>query len=364
MRQLPTLEGSRTALETCTFCPKLCRTACPVSNADASETLTPWGKMSTAYFAAHGDVPLSASFARTSLACTGCHACRGMCDHGNDVAGTLLATRAALASQGALPEATQVAARFPDHAVRTAAAVAALGSSHGPDVRPDAATALLIGCTYARSLTPEAHNAVSAVAALTGEPVALIPACCGLPLLLAGDVAAFRRQADAFARSVSRHPRLVVVDPGCAVALRLRYPEFGVGLAPEILLFVDVAARGLAKLTPPRRPVAVRYHDPCQLGRGLGAYEAPRRVLAHVTGRAPDEFVAHGSFAACSGGGGLLPVTMPGTARRIAAMRQDDHAAAGGGEIVTACASSLRSLRAAGPAPVTDLVTWVARAVS
>src|ERR1035438_3701161 len=68
MRALPVLEGRRDALEKCVFCPKLCRSACPVSNAEPSETLTPWGKMSTAYFLAQGDVPATESFARTSLA--------------------------------------------------------------------------------------------------------------------------------------------------------------------------------------------------------------------------------------------------------------------------------------------------------
>src|SRR6201999_1099365 len=54
----PLLEPHRAALETCVYCPKLSRAACPVSNVEHSETVTPWGKMSMAYFAARGDVPL------------------------------------------------------------------------------------------------------------------------------------------------------------------------------------------------------------------------------------------------------------------------------------------------------------------
>ena len=40
----------------CVFCPKLCRSACPVSNAEPRETVTPWGKMSMAYFVANESV--------------------------------------------------------------------------------------------------------------------------------------------------------------------------------------------------------------------------------------------------------------------------------------------------------------------
>jgi Fe-S oxidoreductase len=362
MHRLPVLEARRTALETCVFCPKLCRSACPVSNAEATETLTPWGKMSTAYFVARGDVPASESFARTSLACTGCYACRELCDHENDVAGTLLTARAGEAALGILPEsARKVGRTFPKHQERARDAVRALAAH--PAVRDGAQTGLLIGCTYARGALPEARAAIVAATGILREPVTLVDECCGLPLLHAGEATLFTRQAESMAEAVARFARVVVVDAGCAAALRLRYAEVGTHLRPKVELLVELAANDLARLTPVRDVPPVRYHDPCQLGRGLGVYEAPRRVLARATGRAPREFVAQGRHAACSGAGGLLPVTMPDTARRIAAARQDEHVACGGGEIVTACASSLLQLRKAGPAPVSDLVSWIARAV-
>src|SRR5271169_4758556 len=116
MRVLPMLEPRRAALEKCVFCPKLCRRACPVSNAEPRETITPWGKMSMAYFAARGDVPLEESFARPAWACTGCYGCRSSCDHENDVTGTLLDTRAALVSAKlGPPGAHRTIARFASH---------------------------------------------------------------------------------------------------------------------------------------------------------------------------------------------------------------------------------------------------------
>ena len=362
MHRLPVLEARRASLETCVFCPKLCRSACPVSNAEPSETLTPWGKMSTAYFLAQGDVPATESFARTSLACTGCHACRELCDHGNDVAGTLLAARAGEAELGILPEsARKVGLAFPQHQERTLRGVAALAAEAG--ARASAKTALLVGCTYVRRASAEAKAAIAATLGLLREPVALVEECCGLPLLYAGETAAFARQAAKMAEAVNPFGRVVVVDAGCAAAVRLRYAEVGTHVRPKVELLVSIAAEDLGRLTPGRGASEVRYHDPCQLGRGLGVYDAPRRVLARATGRAPQEFVAQGNHAACSGAGGLLPVTMPDTARRIAVARQTEHRDAGGGEIVTACASSLLALRKAGPDPVSDLVSWVARAV-
>src|SRR5262245_59377211 len=104
MTRLPVLEARRSALEHCVFCPKLSRSACPVSNVEPRETLTPWGKMSMAYFVANGSVAASSSFAAPAWACTGCFACRESCDHKNDVAGTLLDARAAFVATDLVPD--------------------------------------------------------------------------------------------------------------------------------------------------------------------------------------------------------------------------------------------------------------------
>jgi Fe-S oxidoreductase len=365
MRALPLLSARRDALEKCVFCPKLCRSACPVSNAEPRETITPWGKMSMAYFAAHGDVPLDRSHAAPAWACTGCHACRESCDHRNDVPSTLYDARAALAAAGQAPEgATRVLGRFADHVEETRQAVRELGGHEG--ARAGTKDLLLVGCAYARGAPVEARDAVTAAAALARKPVSLVEACCGLPLLLAGAGAGFVRHAEGFARETRGAATLTVVDAGCAHALRVRYPAAGVTLSADVELLVERAARALGDLSvvPGAADGKVRYHDPCQLGRGLGVYDAPRAVLTRALGRAPDELPARRERAACSGAGGLLPSTMPATSDAIADARLAEHEAAGGGRLVTACASSLLAFRrrAQGRIVVDDIVTMIARA--
>lgn len=265
-------------------------------------------------------------------------------------------------------------ARFAHHDARTRAAARALASH--PRVRADAGDALLVGCAYLRAARREARDAIDAATGLSGRPVALVEACCGLPLLLAGDARGFERQARDVARSLAKHDRVWVVDAGCAFALARRYLDAGVTLRPAVETLVEAAARGLEALAPIVRrdeaderdedDEAVRWHDPCQLGRGLGVYDAPRLVLTRALGRAPDELDNRRERAACSGAGGLLPSTMPAVARAIADSRLQAHQRAGGGRVVTACASSLLALRrrATGSGVAVDnLVTWIARAV-
>ena len=363
MSKLPMLEARRDTLEKCVFCPKLCRSVCPVSNAEPRETITPWGKMSMAYFAAHGDVPMDATHAAPAWACAGCYACRESCDHKNDVAATLYEARAGLAANGVAPEgAKRVIAQFASHQEATRQAVREL-LAH-PAIRSDSRDALVIGCTYVRGAMAEARHAIDAASALVRGPVALVEACCGLPLLLAGAGAGFARQAAQFAKETKGGKSILVADAGCAMTLRTRYPAAGVKLDAPVELIIERAAASLSDLAmlDGRDEVEpVRYHDPCQLGRGLGIYDAPRAILTRALGRAPDEFDDRREFAACSGAGGLLPTTMPETARAIADARLSDHERNGGGRVVTACASSLLAMRKRG-AKVDDILTYIARA--
>jgi dimethylglycine catabolism B len=353
------LEPHRAALETCVYCPKLSRAACPVSNVEHSETVTPWGKMSMAYFAARGDVPIDAEHAEPAWACTACYACRERCDHRNEVAAALTDTRAEMFSRGAAPAAAQqIVARFPERSGEVARVLDGLQD----DPQDPAAPALLVGCGYARHAPEVAGSAVGAVAALVSRPVRVLRACCGLPLLHAGDRRGFIAAARHLVAEASSAARLIAVDPGCARALLVEYPRLGVE-SPRPELFVDLAARSRERLAVRTDAPVFRWHDPCQLGRGLGRFDEPRAVLAHLAGRAPLEFQRTRRDSECSGGGGLLPATRPESAQAIAAARVAEHRAQGGGVLVTGCAQSLHRFRRAGD-PTEDIVSLVARALA
>lgn len=346
--RLPLLAERQKELETCGYCPKLCRAACPVSNAEPRDTLTPWGKMSLSWFASRGDVPADAPHASVAWACTGCHNCRENCDHRNPVADTLADARGDFFRAGVAPEAVaRSAARQAERDGELAAGLDALRSLPGVD--PRSPRALLVGCGYVRKLPDEARDAVLAVARLAGD-VRLVDACCGLPLLAAGDRSGFEAQRRRVSSSIAGAEELIVVDPGCAISFREQKPT----------LLVDLAARHLGRLRrlPALSETRLRWHDPCQLGRGLGRYEEPRAVLGRVLGRPPDEFARRRGAATCSGGGGLLPVSMPEVSRTIASGRIAEHEHDGGGTIATACASSVRRLRSGG-AEVIDLASLI-----
>ncbi len=327
--RLPLLGEREKALETCGYCPKLCRAVCPVSDAVRRETLTPWGKMSVSWIASRGDIDVCEDVAAVTYACTGCLRCKANCDHENPVAETLAAGRADYFAAGLAPQAAvDVAARFDQLNADAARAAAELEALFEPASR----TALVVGCGYLRHLPEEVRAAVKAVVALAG-PVALVHECCGLPLLEAGDRPGFMAARARIAAALDGAERVIAVDPGCARILGDRKPE----------LLVELAVRALGRLGPASSLAAepeVRWHDPCHLGRGLGLYEPPRTVLSRILGRPPAEFSRSRKQAACSGAGGLLPATMPEASAAIASARLLDHEARGGGLVVTACAGA------------------------
>ncbi|HET9955450.1 MAG TPA: (Fe-S)-binding protein [Polyangiaceae bacterium] len=344
----PLFESRKAELETCAYCPKLCRAACPVSDAEWSESVTPWGKMSSVYVAArHAAVPDGAS-AELPWACTGCLACRERCDHRNPVRDTLFEARAAYVEAGAAPAGSErVRLRFGARIEATTqrqrellnSELSGASSAEQPDVD------LLLGCAYVNHAPEAVRAALRAARNLFGR-VRVIEGCCGAPLDAAGAPEAARATREKLLGSLSPGARRIALDAGCTYSLRQD------GFVPFSRTALDALATWAS--FPSFRGERLRYHDSCSLGRGLGEYEAPRALLRRALGGEPLEFPRRREFAACSGGGGLLPLTRPETARAIAKDRVLEHERSGGGKIVTACAQSLRSLKQAG-ADVIDL---------
>lgn len=357
--ELPLLAPHDDALQKCVYCPKLSRVACPVSNIEANETLTPWGKMSLAWFGLRGDVPHDAQHAESAWACSACYGCRERCEHKNEVAGVLSDARAEHFAAGIAPAAAQRAASsFPELLAENRRGVDAIDA----DARKSARTALLIGCSYVRHSPAAARAIWRLVQALSEGEVRAVRQCCGVPLLHAGDRAGMIRAAQALSDEVRDAEVTIVADPGCARALMVDYVTRAV-VPPRVVPLVDWLYARLDQLPPARLPRRrLRYADPCQLGRGLGRYDEPRAILGRITGAVPDEMPRLRELAECSGAGGLLPVTRPETSRRIADERIEEHHDAGGGTLVTACGESLRRYRSRGEQAV-DLYGIVAEAL-
>jgi Fe-S oxidoreductase len=350
----------------CSFCPKLCRVACPVSTAQGSETTTPWGKMTNLHHMAKGQLPLNEANAATLYACTGCQRCKSYCDHDTAVGAALNAGRAeAVRARVAPPSAYAI---IEAHQGRQERAAAAAERLFGDKLtRTNAPMVFFPGCTACAVRPDDALAGEEAVSRLSGLATRVeASGCCGLPLLDAGDRDGFLSAATRTLARFEGAQEVVFEDPGCLFALSVSAKRMGLVSDVRMSHLSQLADRHLARLEPiadlPSGPV--RYHDPCKLGRGMGVYEEPRRVLRKAIGRQLSEFHHHGERAECSGGGGQLPRTDRETSDAIAQERLRTHEREGGGLLVSACSASARRFEQQPDAPqVASFASLLVRAI-
>ncbi len=176
--------------------------------------------------------------------------------------------------------------------------------------------------------------------------------CCGFPLLIAGlgqeAVALARHNVEAVRALGAR--TLVTTCPSCLHTWRHDYPRltgeplgFEVRHASELL--ADLLEAGRLPLGHVGR--VATYHDPCDLGRNCGIYEAPRRLLAAIPGLRLREMADHHELALCCGGGGDVELADPDLVAAVARRRLAQAEETGAEVVVSACQQCKRTLTAA-----------------
>jgi Fe-S oxidoreductase len=122
-----------------------------------------------------------------------------------------------------------------------------------------------------------------------------------------------------------------------------RKPDFNVLSIVEVTL--EMVEAGLIKLNPETHPYPIAYHDPCNLGRKSGVFEAPRKLLALLCEDVVELHPNRENGVCCGGGGGLLQDSTSTKKRMISGKAKADQVRATGVKhLATACLSCHRQL--------------------
>lgn len=162
---------------------------------------------------------------------------------------------------------------------------------------------------------------------------------CGDLARRLGDEATFQDLARRAIATLARHrfERIVTADPHALHALAREYPALGgrYRVSHHSAFLLELVEAGRLVLAPGER-APVTYHDPCYLGRYMGEFDAPRRLLA-AAGRPILEMERSGPRSMCCGGGGGAPLTdIPGVTR-IPDLRMAQAAATGAATVAVGC---------------------------
>ncbi|MDD5312907.1 MAG: (Fe-S)-binding protein [Dehalococcoidia bacterium] len=173
--------------------------------------------------------------------------------------------------------------------------------------------------------------------------------CCGAPLYHMGLHKEFHANAEKAHKKFKSHgvKSIIGVVPSCTYALRDVFSRFVPDHNIEVRHFIDVVAENIGshKFKYPHK-VKVVYHDPCQLGRYMGHFDQPRKVLnaiEHV--ELVETQWTSGQWSTCCGGGGGFEVVFPDMSHILAEARVKELLATEPDIIATHCPGCLMQLR-------------------
>ncbi|MBS7287580.1 MAG: (Fe-S)-binding protein [Candidatus Freyarchaeota archaeon] len=231
--------------------------------------------------------------------------------------------------------------------------------------------AYFVGCTSAYRQPSIAKSTVKILEQIEGE-ISLIEDewCCGAPLLSTGhrELAAEHARHNKEAIEKLGCDFVVTSCAGCYMTLSRDYPKIGLPLKTEILHLSQYLwkiideGRLEGKISGEGRGVKVTYHDPCHLGRHMGVYDEPRKILSSISGVQLIEMEWSKKNSKCCGSGGGLQLNFPELSRRISVERIREAVATGAEVLVTSCPFCKNQLEGVseGKIKVYDLAEFVA----
>jgi Fe-S oxidoreductase len=344
----------RKEIEYCTFCPKMCRFACPVAKVECSETTTPTGKMTLLRQVRDGVLPLDQEFASLMYDCSGCLVSRTYCEHRIEVIGPFEAARHEAVKAGVAPERVY---KYLETWKKS-------GNPFGEDLLKNmqgivpekylnrsAPVMLFPGCTVLH-YHPELLESIIRILESLKIEFSIFnnqEMCCAYPIYTLGLWEDAREQMKKIAEKLSNAQIVISPCPTCVNNMRRTYPEAGIEIKPEVLHITEFLSDKISGLEILRKePRRVIYHDPCHLGRYLGVYDEPRAILGAILENPLMEFYENRDQAACCGSGGGLPVTHPRTAREITRAKINEFLETGAEVLATACPMCQRAFERSG----------------
>ena len=295
---------------------------CPSYAYGSLESHSARGRISIARAILEGELVYDEDVADRIFSCTLCGACSEHCLKQLDIQDIYQAMREDLAAKGLTPKGLKhvVELTLAEHNPFDKEAGTRLDwlkDKSRVDVK--AKTAYFVGCTPSFSKRTMARGGAELLNKLGVDyTISSDEWCCGHPLMAAGER---QKAAELMAHNIETYQalgveRIVFTCTGCYETFKKEMPKvLGKPLPFETMHLVELVAeeieKGRVTFEPMPGGVVITYHDPCTLGRGLGVYEAPRKIIEAIPGTRLAEMPRNQGDSFCCGAGAFVRYDFP-----------------------------------------------------
>lgn len=342
------------ALDYCTYCPKLCTFACPVSNAENRESVTPWAKMTLANLFRKNKLELTKENAEPLYHCLACRLCTTYCKHEIDVAEVLSDARAMLIDKGIVhPKLAELREKYMSHGnVYGESGEERLKTLLDEEYFIEEAEAIYLPGSLTVFERPQEVKASFSVF----EKLGIDFVSCddgnktgtGFALYRAGLRKEFEEYAKKLATKLYGYKLIITPCAETAYTLKALYLELGINIGGRVKHILEFLApyienTGFEKTLDDK---AV-YHDAGYLSRFLSMEKLPREIYKKIYNEESLEMVWNKKAAYPSGKGAVYSYMYPEYSKKIAKERLRMAKEVRAEVIVTASSSTAAYLESA-----------------
>ncbi len=335
----------------------LCLATCPVCKELLLEKYSPRGKIQLARYYSHGDLDISDHYRDIFARCLLCGACSVTCPSGVDLKKVFVGMRKEITEKRGL------------HPTMKEAVESLLASHNISDEdneeraewldlfkelpehmyqKDRAEVVYFVGCvaSFFPMVQSIPHNVVRILESadvdfsiLGGDEW-----CCGFPLMGAGVPEKMEELAEHNLEKVKAlgAKTMVFSCPSCYQTWKEHYNTdlelfHSTQFIEKLIGDGAIPLKGLNTM--------VTYHDPCDLGRNSGEYDAPRKILKSIPGLTFVEMENTRAKSVCCGGGGNLEMADSNLSGTVAQKKIEEIQRTGAETVVTSCQQCVRTIK-------------------
>jgi heterodisulfide reductase subunit D len=351
-----TLQNIADEFEQCFKC-GLCLATCPVHKELFLEKFGPRGKIQLARYYDQGKLDLSEHYREIFMRCLLCGACVSTCPSGVNLNRVFIAIREEITKEKGLDSNVEGMAR----SVSSYHNISGEDNAERGDWRDfleslpehgyekeEAEVAYFVGCVASffpmvqmipQNLVRILDRANVDFALLGGEEW-----CCGFPLIGAGaSEGAHEMISHNLEKVRALGARRVVFSCPTCYKTWAEYYNAGLELFHSTQILERLINEGMIHLGEVN--ARVTYHDPCDLGRGGGEFEAPRNILKSIPGIELVELENNRARSVCCGGGGNVEVADSDLSGAVAHRKIEEILRTGARTVVSACQQCVRTIK-------------------